>query len=93
MKEQDRLNINQAILSLLTSWRTESPTETVDGTRVSFNTLSKFFVETLEVFDNGTRKIPTTDYLTYGDRTVTFKTAPTAGHSIVFRYIPQEFFK
>jgi len=68
---------------------TDSPAETVDGTRTSFNTTRNFYENTLAVYVDGSR-IHTDDFIVTGNRTVTLKTTPSDGKKIVFDYVPMD---
>lgn len=73
--------------NLLKFWKQEAPTGLINGSNKVF-TMSQTPLEndTVEVYLNGLRQIPTTDY-SVSTTTITFVTAPALGQTVNVQYV------
>jgi len=65
----------------------EIPQGDINGSNATFQSSKNFTPETVEVFINGLRQTLVTDYLTTGNRTISFSFSPLPGESVVINYI------
>jgi len=65
----------------------EVPAGAVNGSNATFTTAFDFIPESVEVFVNGIRQKPITDYTTSGTTTILFTDSPLTGDIILVNYL------